>query len=353
MKNKKMIWRLLLLAGSILLAGGIFFHYGAKDKTSALDVKTAKVVRGDVAALVVATGTITAANSVEISSRVTGLIKEVRVKENDAVKSGQVLAVLDDSTLRAQVEQYRAQLDNYATIYERSRKLTAVGAQATQQFDADRTNYLVAKANYDNFALQLDYYVITSPIDGIVIGKPTPAGQTVAQGISAPQVIMTIADLARMQIKVSVDESDIGKVRVGQSVSFNVDAYAELSFQGRVSAISKEATVTSNVVYYKVYVDVDETKELLYPGMTARVSIKSGESKAALTIPLTAVREVKGKRCVEVLRGANQETVEIKTGLNDDEKIEVLAGLEEGDTVLLPAAKNKTASERMPGPPPF
>lgn len=110
---------------------------------------------------------------------------------------------------RAQVAQYRAQLANYESIYARSRQLAAGGGESEQQLDADRTNYLVAKANYDNYASQLGYYVITSPITGLVVGKPTPEGQTVAQGISTPQVIMTIADMSKMQIKVMVDETDI------------------------------------------------------------------------------------------------------------------------------------------------
>jgi len=294
---------------------------------------------------------------VDISSRVTGLIKELRVKENDVVHAGQVLVVLDDTSLRAQVAQYHAQLENYATIYERSKKLESVGAEARQQLDSDRTNYLVAQSTYNNYASQLDYYVITAPIDGIVVGKPTPAGQTVAQGISTPQVIMTIADMSQMQIKVSVDETDIGKVQMGQSVSFTVDAYQDKTFTGKVTNISKSSTTSSNVIYYPVYVDVDSdsAQGLLYPSMTARVTINVGESKNALVVPLSAVKESNGQKYVQLMvNGAPQDTP-VAVGLSDNDVIEIVSGLKDGDSIVVPTAvKAKTTSNTgRQGPPPI
>lgn len=154
---KKWIICLLLL---VLAAAGGGVYYNKKHTATVVEVKTITVGRGTVTSTVSATGTILAVNSVDISSRVTGLINQLNVKENDIVKAGQVLVVLDDSSLRAQLAQYQAQMDNYAAIYERSKELASVGGQSDQQLDTDRTNYLVAKANYNNYALQLDYYVI-------------------------------------------------------------------------------------------------------------------------------------------------------------------------------------------------
>ena len=309
------------------------------------------MVQGDVQSVVSATGTISAVNSVDISSRVTGLIKEMRVKENDIVKSGQVLLVLDDTSLRAQVAQYKSQLSNYASIFARSKRLTATGGQSVQQLDTDRTNYEVAQANYDNYVSQLEYYVITSPLDGVVVGKPTPAGQTVAQGISTPQVIMTIADMSLMQIKVLVDETDIGQIKLGQKVSFTVDAYADKTFTGKVSNISRSATTSSNVVYYPVYVDVDEAGGLLFPTMTARSTIYIGESKNVLVVPASAVKEEKGKKYVQVRMDGKVQNVTVQTGLSDDEKVEIVSGLNAGDKVVLPIAL-PTKSNDNQGPPP-
>ncbi|QDR79742.1 efflux RND transporter periplasmic adaptor subunit [Sporomusa termitida] len=343
-------WLAVLVTVLLAGAGGVMYH--GKSSLPAATEAAVAVERGNIQAAVAATGTISAVNTVEISSRVTGLITAVHVKENDFVKAGQVLLVLDDSSVRAQVAQYSAQLANYAGIYKRSQQLTAIGGQSVQQLDADRTNYLVAQSNYDNYATQLAYYVITAPIDGVVIGKPTPAGQTVAQGISTPQVIMTIADMSKMQIKVLVDETDIGRIKDGQTVSFTVDTYTDKTFTGKVTKISREATTSSNVVYYPVYVDVDLPAGLLYPTMTARVTINVGESRNVLVVPLSAVKEDKGQKYVQVMTAGESRKTTVQTGLSDDEQIEIISGLSEGDRIVLPAAKIQTNTNANQGPPP-
>lgn len=350
--NRQKFWLLLLVFCILASIGGVYY-----DKKSSKPVVTdtiTQVAREDIAAVISATGTISPLNSVEISSRVTGLIAQVNVQENDFVKAGQTLLVLDDSSLKAQVAQYYSQLLNYRAIYERSKKLAEVGGQSVQQLDSDRTNYLVAQSTYDNYASQLEYYVIKAPIDGLVIGKPTPAGQTVAQGISSPQVIMTIADMSKMQIKVLVDETDVGRVKVGQKVVFTVDSYADRNFSGRVTSISRSATTSSNVIYYPVYVDVDSDDGLLYPTMTARVTIQVGESSNALVVPLAAIKEEKGQKFVQVVENGQARRVPVQSGLSDDAKVEIVSGLNEGDQIIVPAAKAKstTSNTQRLGPPP-
>lgn len=351
MKRRKIV---ILMTLALLVAGsGGYYYYQQKKAVPVQSEATAAAGRGDVNSVVSATGTISAVNTVDISSRVTGLIKEMRVKENDIVKAGQVLLTLDDTTAQAQVAQYRSQLSNYAAVYTRSKRLTSAGGQSMQQMETDRTNYEVAQANFDNFSSQLQYYVITAPIDGVVIGKPTPAGQTVAQGISTPQVIMTIADMSQMQIKVLVDETDIGQVKLGQKVSFTVDAYPDRTFTGKVSIISRSATTSSNVVYYPVYVDVDDAGGVLFPTMTARTTIHIGERKDVLVVPASAIKEEKGKKYVQVMQNGKPQNVAVETGLSDDEKVEIISGLNAGDQIVLPVAKPSSASDKQnQGPPP-
>lgn len=337
----------------LALAAATAAHHFMKRNNPVVTETLDTVVRGNISTVISATGTISAVNSVSVSSRVTGLITEVRVAENEHVKAGQVLVVLDDTSLRAQVAQYQAQLANYAANYERSKKLAAMGAQSLQQLDSDRTNYLVAQANYDNFASQLDYYIIKAPIDGVVIGKPTPAGQTVVQGISAAQVLMTIADLSKMQIKVQVDETDIGSVRMGQKVTFTVDAYPDRTFTGTVKSISKDAVTSSNVVYYPVYVDADDADGLLYPSMTARITIYTAARDNVLVVSLSALKEEQGEKYVQVMVDGRSEKRSVKTGLSNDDQAEILSGLKEGEQVVIPAAKQKTtANTQNQGPPP-
>ncbi|MDR3562882.1 MAG: efflux RND transporter periplasmic adaptor subunit [Negativicutes bacterium] len=344
LQHKK--WLVLLLI--VVAAGWGGAVYYNKSNKPVFTGTTMTVERGDILASVSATGTISAVNSVDVSARITGLITDVKVNENDMVKAGQVLIVLDDTALRSQVAQAQAQLSNAAANYQRSRQLASIGGVSVQQLDADRTTYDVAKATYDNAASQLGYTVITAPVDGQVIGKPIPAGQTVAPGISNPMVLLTVADLSKMQIQVQVDETDVGRVKLGQKVDFTVDAYPGKTFSGTISLISQKAVIQSNVVYYTVYVDVDSPQGMLFPTMTARVTIKVGESKNTLVVPLSAVKETKGQKMVQVMVGGKTQSVPVQLGLSDDEKVEVISGLKDGDQIVLPAAKPSGAAGQQP-----
>ncbi len=300
---------------------------------------TVTVERGDVLAMVSATGTISPLNMVDVSSKITGLIEAVKVNENDQVKVGQVLMVLDDTHLQAQVAQAKAHLENVAGIYERSQNLEASGAIATQQLDTSRSDYNVAQAAYDDAVSQLNDTVIRAPIDGQVIGKPIPAGQAVAPGVSTPMVLLIIADMSKMQIQTQVDESDIGQIQVGQKVTFTVDAYPEKIFSGVVSNVSQKANVVSNVVYYSVLVDVDAAENLLKPTMTARVSINVAERNNVLVVPLAAVKANNGQQYVVVEKDGKTQNAPVTTGLASEDKIEILSGLEEGDSIVVSQAK--------------
>ena len=274
MKHKK--WLIIGVIAIVAIKAGFDVQQN-RASAAAVTPKLTKVERGDIVSIVSATGTIQPLNQVDISSKITGQLKEVRVKENELVKAGQVLVVLDDTRLKAQVTQAREKLNNTASNFERNNRLQSIGAVSEQQLDNSRMEYNVAQANYDEVLSQLNESVITAPIDGVVIGKPLPAGQMVAQGISNPMVILTVADMSKMQIEAQVDESDIGKVAVGQTTSFTVDTYQGKTFTGKISGVSQKATTAQNVVYYTVTIDVNDAGTLLKPSMTARLSIHAGE----------------------------------------------------------------------------
>lgn len=333
----------------ILAAAGKFgSDYYAQSNKPAFTGTVAAVERGDIESLVSATGTISPVNSVDVSSKITGRIVEVKVNENDLVKTDQVLILLDDTRLQTTVSQARAKLANAAANYERNSRLAASGAISTQQLDASRMEYQVAQATYDDASSQLDDTVIKAPVDGVVIGKPIPAGQTVAPGISTPMVLLTIADMSKMQISVQVDESDVGRVKVGQKVSFTVDAYPGKTFTGVVSNVSNKATITQNVVYYPVTVDIDSPEGLLKPTMTARVSVHVGESRNVIVVPLSAVKQSKGQQYVQVIKDGKPQNVDVQLGLASDDKVAIVGGLKDGDQILLPTSKPQAAKQSGP-----
>ena len=341
----------LLLSIAVFASIGYGYYYMQQQNKPQIPGRPVKVERGDIVAIVSATGTISPVNKVDVSSKITGLIEEVRVNENDRVKKDQVLIVLDDQKLAAQVEQSRAKLANATANYERARKMNQVGAYSNQQLDAARMDYEVAKAAYDDAVSNLEDTIIKAPIDGVVVGKPIPAGQTVSPGISNPMVLLTVADLEQMQIEALIDESDIGKVKVGQKVTFTVDAYADKTFTGKVAIISNKANIQQNVVYYTVYIDVDSPEGLLKPTMTARVSVRIGERNNVVVVPIMALKDNKGQRFVSILKDGQVQNVRVVTGLASEDQIEVIKGLEAGQMLLLPQAKTNAGGFGGPGGP--
>lgn len=348
MKKLRVLVKYKILIAILLLCAAAFktitVLYASAPVTTAN--AAVPVERNNIIAVVSATGTINPVNMVDVSSKISGLIKEVKVAENQVVTAGQILLVLDDTHLQAQVSQARSRFSDAAVKYERSQKLADIGAVADQQLDSARTDYSVAQAAYEDALSQLGDTVIRAPISGQVIGKPIPAGQAVAPGISSPMVLLTIADMAKMQIQAQVDESDIGKVQAGQKVTFSVDAYPSKTFSGVVSNVSLKATVQQNVVYYSVLVDVDNPGGLLRQSMTARVSINIGESNNCIAIPLSMVKTVNGQQVVAVLKDGQVKNVPITTGLASDEKVEVISGLSDGDQLVAPQAKKDAGQNK-------
>ena len=349
-KNKYMI-----IVAALVLAGsyGGYKYYQSTQQT-AETIKLGKVTRGDLTETVSATGSLTALDNVDISSKITGRIVEVLVKENQHVNAGDVLVRLDDTALKATLAQMEAKLINAQLTYNRDRDLLNRGAISQATYDAAYADYLVAKSNYEKASSDVNDTIITTPINGYIIGKPTPVGQTISSGISTPQVIMSVATLDNMEIEALVDESDIGQVKEGQKVKFTVDAYPEETFMGTVRLLSKKATTENNVIYYKVYVTVDDAKGKLLPTMTARADFIISEAKDVTMVPLNCVYTEGKRRYVKVYNEKTKETkdVEVTLGLSNDSNIIVTgATLQEGEKLLVKKAVAKQTNSNRMGPP--
>ena len=349
-KNKYMIIvAALVLAGSY---GGYRYYQSTQAATET--IKLGKVTRGDLTETVSATGSLTALDNVDISSKITGRIVEVLVKENQHVNAGDVLVRLDDTALKATLAQMEAKLINAQLTYNRDRDLLNQGAISQATYDAAYADYLVAKSNYEKASSDVNDTIITTPINGYIIGKPTPVGQTISSGISTPQVIMSVATLDNMEIEALVDESDIGQVKEGQKVKFTVDAYPEETFMGTVRLLSKKATTENNVIYYKVYVTVDDAKGKLLPTMTARAEFIISEAKDVTMVPLNCIYTEGKRRYVKVYNEKTKKTkdVDVSVGLSNDNNIVVTgADLQEGEKLLVKKAVAKQTNTNRMGPP--
>jgi HlyD family secretion protein len=286
----------LLLALAVLACKG----GGKKDE----QYKTEKVDRGTVTMTVTATGTLSAVTTVQIGSQVSGVIARLYADFNSQVQKGQLLAEIDPTPFEQQVEQRRAdvtraqvQTDDARIKYDRQKRLLDAGLTSQAEVDAAkatldgaRAQVQQATASLSQAQTNLRYTRITSPTDGIVVDKQYEVGQTVAASFQAPTLFQIAQDLTKMQVQADVDQSDIGRVKVGQIARFNVDAYPEEEFRGRISQIRYNALVNQNVVTYPVILEVDNPEGRLRPKMTANVTIDVDSVKNVLRVPNAALR---------------------------------------------------------------
>lgn len=300
MKKKALIIIGLIVAALIFLA--VLKPFRAK--TAEYTFETVKVSKGDITNTVTSTGTLEAITTVEVGTQVSGIIEHVYVDFNDNVRQGQVLARLDETPLKAQVEQSqasvdqaKAQLDFQEATWNRMKALYEKNLIAQADYDQAVYNYQNSKASLNNAKSALDrakvnlaYATIYSPIDGVVLNRAIEEGQTVAASFNTPEMFTIANDLTQMEVQASVDEADIGQVKMGQRVQFTVDSYPEEKFEGSVSQIRLKPVTTNNVVTYVVIFSAPNPEKKLMPGMTASATIFVDEKRNTLVLSGKAVR---------------------------------------------------------------
>ena len=313
MKRKSIILASLL---SIVTVAAAVLH--ARREGDAPEISAASVTRGSIVSVVSATGTLDATTTVQVGSQVSGTIEALLADYNSVVRKGQVLARLEQSIYRSAIEQAQAnvvkaeadverlrvtQLDAAAKL-ERARLLAdkqlipatdLQNAEVTLQLALTQVRSAQAQVSQARASLQqaqvnLSKTVITSPIDGIVISRSVDVGQTVAASLSAPTLFVIAADLSRMQLSASIDESDLGRVAEKQAVTFTVDAYPTETFHGIVRQVRLSPVIASNVVTYTAVIDAPNADLELKPGMTATVNVEIARRDNVLRAPVAAVR---------------------------------------------------------------
>lgn len=358
--KKKIKWLAALLI-LFVLAGGGYYYYTRVDLASSAVTQTIEVKRGMAKSEIAATGTIKPLNSVEISAKITALIKEIPVKENQAVTAGQTLVILEDTELETRLEQAKYKVTNAAQKYNRMQYLHSIGAKADADLEDALLSYQTTLTDLDVVQSNIDDTIIVSPMDGVVVGEPKTVGTLVAQGVNNPTVIMMIADLSKKQISAKVDETDIGNIKVGQKALFTVDAYTGKTFTATVANISQtdvenswstSSSSTATVIYYNVTLDVDDPENLLKPAMTARVNINVAEKEGVLLVPLAALKTSNSGQYVIVMKpDGTTENVNVKVGLYSGDQVEIIEGVSEGDVLSISYHMGTSAAKRNSGHP--
>lgn len=310
--------RLRLFAAAAIvtiLATGVFFIRGG---AASPEIITAQVSRGDIVEVVAATGTLEAVTTVQVGSQISGTIQALYADFNSLVRKGEVLARIEPSSYESQVAQARANLDRAVADGERlvvnvddmtaklarARELAARqlipatdleaaqvelrSAQAQKQ-SAD-AQVAQARASLNQAQVTLEKTVITAPIDGFVVARNVDVGQTVAASLQTPTLFVIAADLTKMRVNASIDESDVGRIMAGQTATFHVDAYPTELFTGTVAQVRLSPIIIQNVVTYAGVIDVPNRELKLKPGMTATVNIETARRDGVLRVPSAALR---------------------------------------------------------------
>jgi HlyD family secretion protein len=327
-------WRqrrpLLFIAGAVIL--GLLIaapHFRRGDKTEYL---ASKVQQGEIRDVVEASGTVNAVINVQVGSQVSGTIAKLNADFNSRVHKGEIIAEIDPRLLEGALLQANADVQNAQSNvvaakanlvkartalvqtkadYDRAIAMTEKSIGTQQALDQAKANFESAKAAVDAAAASvaqanaqvsqkeaavtvartnLNYAIIRSPIDGTVVARNVDVGQTVAASLQAPTIFTIAQDLRKMRVYTKVDESDVGRIRSGQQVTFKVDAFPKQQFQGFVSQVRMNPTTVQNVVTYDAVIEFDNPDLKLFPGMTAYVTIPVATAGNVTKLPNAALR---------------------------------------------------------------
>jgi len=425
--------RILIIIVVAVVAALALTVYLLRGSSKVAGFKTVQVKRGDLQATISATGTVEPEEVVDVGAQVAGKIVAFGQDKNghevdygSVVEAGMVLARIDDvlyaadaaaakaqlaqakaavQKAQADLGQMKAKLLQTENEWARAQKLGPSDALSKTDFDAARSNFEVAKANLEvgkaaieqakgtmaqaeatlKRALQnLSYCTIKSPVKGVIIDRRVNIGQTVVASLSAPSLFLLAKDLTRMQVWVSVNEADIGRIKPGQPVTFTADAYPGEVFEGEVGKVRLNATMTQNVVTYTVEIITDNSSGKLLPYLTANVTFIVGERKNVLLVPNAALRwtpllsqvvaefrgnsektpkpeapakagkEEQARGAVYVPQGTLVRPVYVTLGLSDGSQMQVESSeLKEGTLVVVGEMESQPAGKPATGGSPF
>jgi HlyD family secretion protein len=393
-KNKRWI---IITAVSVAVVALVIVAVAATRGGTKIDpIKLAKVERGDLAKSVVATGKITPITKVEIKSKASGIVEKLYVDTGDHVKQGQVLAELDRVEIQAQVNSSKAQLlSSQANLksaeadeirakvdaqgvdiptlqraYERAQEMSKDGVVSQATLDDAQRGYIMAvnkrdvaraqltvnkakvaqaqaqvekdQASLKQFQEQLSYTTITAPIDGVVLSRDVEVGDAVSSILvlgSGATLVMTLGDTSEVYVKGKVDESDIGKVYLGQPARIRVETFKDKAFTGHVTKISPMGVEKDNVTTFEVRVSINNPGGELKAEMTANAEIILDEHHNVLMIPEGAIMYDKDKKAsVDIPVPSAKDgmkKIAVNIGISNGVKTEVLSGLKQGDQVVL------------------
>lgn len=371
-RHRALWWSLGALVPAVLAACAAYSLFSGDGSAPSTTYATSVVERGDLIAKVAASANLRPLTQVDISSELNGTMQAVFVVENQRVTRGQVLAQLDATARQVDVESAQASVQaaaaqlsdarisldeaqrklERATVLHRTslvteqklEELAAARRRAANKVTAAEADLAIRRAQLKLRQLDFTRSTLRAPIDGIILARKTDPGQTVVASTQAPLLFTLAEDLERMELVAAINEADIGQIRKGQKASFTVDAFPDRLFDAEIRDISYSFSTNKGIVSYEARLDVTNAELKLRPGMTAALSIITGEARDALLVSSAAFRYRPAgagdadahvsRDGLYVLADGEPRRVSVETGVSSWEKTEILSGLEEGMTVI-------------------
>jgi RND family efflux transporter MFP subunit len=340
------------LVAATLVTAGLIYSWSVESRVDQQQIRqTGRVGFSKLTETVVSTGVIRpmVGAEVNVGSRVSGTVVNLPVKVGDKVEPGQLLAELDTTALEATADQMRAdvalarpRVALAESVLKRRQQLAGQGLASAEDLDIALSDLAVKRAQLEasearlrSAEIILGYTRITAPLRGVVAEVTTREGETVAADFSAPTFV-TIVDLDRLEVLAYVDETDIGRIKAGQSATFTVDTYPEMEFKAVVNTIQPRAELQNSVVNYVVRLDFEPVNGfILRPEMTAHLRLVVAEREDVLTVPRSALIRRDGRQFVWVQSEDGWVETSVSTGWRSESTVEILAGVSQDDVIQL------------------
>jgi len=327
--------------------------------------RTGTCETGDISVLLTEVGEIQPEAMVMVKSKISGKIRSLHVSEGQTVLKGDLLAKVEPdmaqartvASLKSGYGRARVNMDRARQDYERDIELHDAGHISDEELRLSKDDYDIAKIEYrsafeqmrlaeeDGVSMDLEAEAeelleILSPASGSVIRVDVEEGEIVTSGAvsyTSGTTLMIVANLSKMQIRAGVNEVDVGRIRFGQDVVIDVDAYPNVKYNGLITHIAPAARDEQGVKIFDVEIDILDSDERLRPGMTANIEIQGDHKTDILTVPVEAVFKKQGRYVAYVMDGSEDEPIErdVVTGISNISTVEIVEGLEEGETVTL------------------
>ena len=381
MKNLKLKINLILISSVIITSCG-----KPEAEAPAVYYKKQEVTAETLEVSIEASGIIEAISSIEIKSKASGEVLFLGAEVGDSVEKGSIIGQIDQRTptnilnqSKSDLEAAKVRLENAKSQYERGTELHANGSISDKAFEDIQENFAQAKStlvrtevSYENAKIALDDTIVRSPISGTIISRPVEVGQVISSPTSAVgggTLLMTMADLSKVRVRALVDEIDVGKVSIGQTVSIKVAAYRDKEFFGTVSKVEPLAKIEQNVTTFPVLIDIDNKENLLLLGMNTDVVIEILNKDVSMSAPSMSLRTRKDVYSAATILNIPKEQVDIflrdkikgenfnkfivikdgksgpaltwvQIGVSDLSNVEIIDGLSSGDTVYILPSKS-------------